>query len=152
VTCNIIKFTKNILLFPTLILCSYFFVSCSSSIKSTGHFVYVGRESVYIDSMDALPSINANDTLFVKLWSKEISRSMFDSLSVLVTRNADTAFITAGVAVYDWVGDGLMPPTSLWPLSGYLLRIAPPFNSGSLKIVAVRPDNTKIEKTVMILP
>ena len=95
---------------------------------------FMGKNMVDIDTIIFPDIISFSDSLPLEIRGKTIRGDRFDNVDMDIERDSLSILISLYADIYDWVGCGPMPPTSLWPISDTVLL--QPFNVGYLKLIA----------------
>lgn len=144
------KLISTSFLFTSLAIIVLAKFSCET-VSQGQNWQYAGVESVIFDSIAVPASLYSLDTLHIQLWSRKISTDRFDSLTISLVRDSSSAYLTAKIAIFNWLGNTKMPPTNPYPLQGTLYSIDPPFKEGLFKVIAVNPDSNLIERSLTVL-
>lgn len=111
----------------------FLFVGCSDcdSWKSTG------KDHIGICELSYEDMISADDTLYIKIYGNSIDGDKFDNIDLEIEQDSFSIFFTLYADIYDYTGCHIMPPTNITPDTSIVLL--PPFNVGSLHLIANQP-------------
>ena len=111
---------------------------------------FMGKDKVDIDTIIFPDKISFNESLSIEIRGKQIRGDRFDNVNIDTERDSLSILISLYADIYDWVGCGTIPPTSLWPITDTVLL--PPFNVGNLSLIANQSNGTDTIGTIVVLP